>query len=334
MRDNSPLVSVIIPVYNVEAYIERSINCILSQTYKNIELILVNDGSTDNSLEIMHKFSDCCLIIDKNNGGASTARNEGLKSASGKYLYFMDSDDIITDNAIELLVANMEAYNSDMCCFRYKTIGQDGKESLLGSNYSYTYLDNVDIIIKDALLVKNIKTAPWSRMYRTDVIKSNNIFFVNGIINEDSVFTDMLVPHLKVVTFINDVLYTIEQREGSVSRTYNPQYITSYFENYNIVEEYYKKIRLFDKYKKYILCQYVTSVLFALVSIAFGVKKYHTFKQLYSYLSYENFFNLSILSNVKLKGHSYYLLSLILYSPILFYFVMQILKFIGVKRYC
>lgn len=334
MNNKSPLVSVIIPVYNVEEYIERSITCILSQTYGNVELILVNDGSSDNSLNVMERYSDRCVIINKENGGASTARNEGIRCANGKYLYFMDADDVISNNAIELLVHNMETHNSDMCCFRYKTIDSYGNETILGANYSYTYLNKQECIIKDALLVKNIKTAPWSRMYRTDIIKNNGIIFIDGIINEDSVFTDMLVPKLNVVTFINDVLYTIEQRGGSVSRTYNSRYITSYFNNYKIVKEYYNSMGLYNKYRNYIQCQYVTSVLFALVSIAFGVKNFTAFKELYSYLNSENFYNNSLLSNVKLKGYSYYLLSLLSYSPILFYLTMRSLKFIGVKRYC
>ena len=118
--DNSILVSVIIPVYNVEKYLKECLESVLAQTYRNLEIIVVNDGSTDNSSQICHEFKDPRLIlIDKKNGGLSDARNKGVEVSNGKYIIFVDSDDVIHPQLVEELLGNLLTYEGDIsgCSF-------------------------------------------------------------------------------------------------------------------------------------------------------------------------------------------------------------------------
>lgn len=112
-----PLVSIIVPVYNSEETLARCINSILDQQYRNIEVILVNDGSTDNSLNICREFAETdsrIIVIDKENTGVSDTRNRGIAQATGKYLHFVDSDDWIAENAVKVLVDRMQETGCDL----------------------------------------------------------------------------------------------------------------------------------------------------------------------------------------------------------------------------
>ena len=113
--NNRPLVSIVVPVYNVENYVSKCIQSIFRQTFKNYELIVVNDGSTDNSLSKLQKFSDNRLkIINQKNKGLSGARNTGIKRAIGKYITFIDSDDWISEDYLEVMVSYARKYNADI----------------------------------------------------------------------------------------------------------------------------------------------------------------------------------------------------------------------------
>ena len=145
MGDN-PLVSIIVPVYNVEEYLEECVNSIISQTYTNIEIILVDDGSTDNSGELCDKYSlrdNRIEVIHKVNGGISDARNVGAKSAKGKYIYFIDSDDYIVSEAIDELVSVALRDNSDIVFFDAKCFEEGEK----GFNIPQRYIRKNNILV-------------------------------------------------------------------------------------------------------------------------------------------------------------------------------------------
>src|SRR5690625_3677419 len=133
-----PLVTIIIPVYNVEKYIAECLNSVIRQTYSNIEVIIINDGSNDNSYEIIESYSkkyNNLKIIDQENKGQSVARNVGLTKAKGKYIYFLDSDDYIKDITIENLVSKMEENNLDLIRFSAEVI-YDKNIKYKPSNYN------------------------------------------------------------------------------------------------------------------------------------------------------------------------------------------------------
>ena len=126
---NGPKISIIVPVYNVEKYLSKCINSILSQTYKNIEVICVNDQSPDSSLNILKEYNDERLIvIDKENEGVSAARNDALKVATGEYVLFVDSDDWIESNMCDIMLAKLQEFDADVCmCCYSKEFGTHSK---------------------------------------------------------------------------------------------------------------------------------------------------------------------------------------------------------------
>lgn len=330
---NDPLVSIIVPIYNVEKYIVRCVESIINQTYKNIEVILVDDGSTDNSLTIITtRYLNICTIISKQNGGLSSARNTGLERCSGEYLLFVDSDDWIVPNAVELLVENMLAYKSDICCFRFKTANAK-REYLLGNDLKKTIINDEDEIVKNGLLGKDIKTSACSRIYRRSVLKKNNLRFCEGIINEDYVFTAMLLPALKKVSFINKPLYYVEQRFGSISRKYIPSNISIYFTNFRLVQDYYKQHSLYQKYMEYIYAQCSIGVLFSLVNFAYNLP-YKDFRLCYQEVVKNNYHSPLFINSLKYKGILYWGLGFLSKLPRIFYFIINSFKIFGLKRYC
>ena len=120
------LISVVVPVYNVEKYIDRCLNSIINQTYRKLEIIIVNDGSTDNSRKIIDKFSKMdsrIIVIDKNNGGLSEARNVGINAATGDYITFIDSDDFVSYDYIEYLYSLIEKYNPSAILHESSLVG-------------------------------------------------------------------------------------------------------------------------------------------------------------------------------------------------------------------
>ena len=129
--ENQPLVSVIIPVYNVEEYLCECVDSVINQTYKNLEIILVDDGSTDSSGKICDDYAEKderIRVIHKNNSGPSKTRNVGLEHAKGKYIYFLDSDDYIELNALEMLVQAAETNDADLVFFEAHSFSDDGAE--------------------------------------------------------------------------------------------------------------------------------------------------------------------------------------------------------------
>ena len=331
---NKPLVSVVIPIYNVQDYVERCVDSIINQTYTNLEIILVNDGSTDKSLERIQKYSDRCIIIDKKNGGLSSARNAGIKKSTGKYLCFVDSDDYLERNALEILINEMILSQPDFCCFRFFTKNQEGKQYIIGKDFQTRCYTERSVIIKAALTGSNIKTSVCSKLYMRSLITDNNIQFVEGTINEDAIFTAMVAACATKVSFINIPLYFVEQRRNSISRNYRNENVTSYFTVLQNNISFYKSRRIDEEYSLYLLCQYAIGILYTLVSIAYNVNSYKLFyHDYYSLLNKDNYNNNLIQKSTKLKGLPYYILALLSRNALLFYIAIKLLKICGIKRY-
>lgn len=211
------LVSVIVPVYNTEAYLATCIYSILNQTYPCIEIILVNDGSTDHSLDICRKFESFyknVRVINQHNKGVSAARNSGLKNATGKYISFVDSDDQLCSNAIELMYSLMISYDVSIVCASMKCI-----DKVLLNNDSIskatTVVKNNDIV-RTAL--NEVSHSSCAKLYEKKAIE--DIEFEEGKnINEDGffVFQCLLKQHQIVTT--DAVVYLYSCRNNSASRS-------------------------------------------------------------------------------------------------------------------
>lgn len=179
-----PLISVIIPVYRVEEYLDRCVESVCSQTYQNLQIILVDDGSDDNCPKMCDDWTgkdSRIQVVHKPNGGLSDARNAGLKVAIGEYVYFLDSDDYIVENAIERMVTVMDERKADAVVFGYTKIGEDGKEISASAFADGTYYFKTEqeklVFMYKTLLQYRVGWEAWNRLYRMDIIRRNQLKF-------------------------------------------------------------------------------------------------------------------------------------------------------------
>lgn len=188
-----PLISIVIPVYNVESYLSQCLDSLVLQNINDFEVILVNDGSTDNSLSICEKYSSMlpnCKIIEQNNEGVSAARNKGIQHASGSYLYFMDSDDWLDVNFIETLTNEINSNDFEIFVFGYNKVNTSGKlinkvlpqkESIIYRNKNF---ENLFDCLNDGLGL-----AVWDKVIKASVINYHRISFQKMRNAEDFVFS-------------------------------------------------------------------------------------------------------------------------------------------------
>lgn len=179
------IVSIIVPVYNVEKYLARCMNSILSQTYKELQIIVVNDGSTDTSPTILHSYHDPRLIIiTKENGGQSSARNEGLKLATGKYVTFVDSDDWIHPNTVSSMVAAAEKYDADIVDVQYKIVHE--KRDAFNKNEEEIINVYHGEDCNTQLYLDYVPNFAWGKLFRKSLIfEKQPILFPEGRLYED-----------------------------------------------------------------------------------------------------------------------------------------------------
>ncbi len=225
---NQIKVSIIIPIFNVHQYLRDCLNSVENQTMDDIEVILVNDGSTDGSEliaeEYLHENSNFKLI-NRSNGGLSAARNEGLQYARGEYVYFLDSDDFLKEDAIAKLYNRAKTDNLDELKFAAYTF-EDGTSEYLwdreSSRGGYKYLgDYPDVMSGTDFFEKIIEFNdyyPSSCLMFTklDVIKSNHLFFCEGIVHEDNIFNFILTNTCNRVGVLNEPLYYRRYRKDSI----------------------------------------------------------------------------------------------------------------------
>ena len=180
------LISVVVPIYNVEEYLSRCIESIINQSYVNLEIILINDGSTDSSLSICKKYlkkDNRIVLIDKKNGGLSDARNAGIKKSSGKYLFFIDSDDYIHKNCIELAYKLLSENNADISVLSYKNVyGTSTIDDDLISNLSVNVYGKNEAL-ENLLYQKGCTTSAWGKLYKKELF--SDIEYPVGKVHED-----------------------------------------------------------------------------------------------------------------------------------------------------
>lgn len=213
-----PTVSVIMPVYNVEQYISQAIESVLNQTYKNFELIVVDDGSPDRSGEIAEAYARknaAVRVIHKKNGGLSDARNAGTIMATGKYIVFIDSDDYMEANLLESTVCAAEEQKADVVMFGYFIERINAEEEIVEREpiyypYESTDLKNIQI---DSNLVQMVGYA-WNKVYRSQLLKQNNLMFTKGLsVVEDIVFNSAVFTKLQKLIIVDKPLYHYTHRE-------------------------------------------------------------------------------------------------------------------------
>lgn len=223
------LISVIIPVYNVEKYLRQCVDSVLAQTYQNIEIILVDDGSTDSSGAICDEYRETCsnvVVIHQANGGASAARNAGIRAAKSEYVYFMDSDDYLANTALYRLVQAINNGENDFSFFEAFAVDETTGEESKGK---YTYHKNYgtgDAKLFFSEMVKNqeFHVAVWLYLFRKSFLTKNQMGFSEAIMYEDLVFAYQIFQHATSAAHVNECLYWHRYRKNSVMKTKKSPY--------------------------------------------------------------------------------------------------------------
>ncbi|MBQ3006127.1 MAG: glycosyltransferase [Clostridia bacterium] len=227
--ENQALISVIIPVYNVEAYLRECVESVLKQTYQNFEIILVDDGSTDSSGDICDEYAgndERISVVHQKNGGLSAARNTGLAEANGKYIYFLDSDDYITETAFEKLLEIAGKDNSDIVFFDAVSFA-DTDDFTVNQNYVRNNKYQTDCglnIFCQMTKNKDFHSAVYLMLFKKRFVDNNKLHFVPGILHEDMVFTYQALCLAQVVSQCSEALYHRRYRKNSImtsSKTIN-----------------------------------------------------------------------------------------------------------------
>lgn len=216
-------VTIGIPVFQAQDYIERTMESALAQTYENIEFLLIDDGSSDSSLDIIKNIKerhprshDIHIKEHKQNLGVSHTRNQIIEEAQGEFLYFMDADDVIKENAIDLLISKIKDYNADIVFGSYEKINISGKREI----YQYPechYTGNDDFSIFAYRKYFGIQASACNYLVRLSVIRDNHLRFMKSKFWEDTVFTLELVTYIQNAITIQDITYTYLCRPNSLS---------------------------------------------------------------------------------------------------------------------
>lgn len=243
-------VSVIVPVYNVEKYIDKCINSLVNQTLKDIEIIIVNDGSPDNSEEIIKKYLKKyknIKYLKKENGGLSDARNYGLNYATGEYIAFLDSDDYVSVDMYQKMYEKGISDNFDMVVCDINYVYND-KSIMVTSGIKFDTTD-----IRKTYL--SIHPAAWNKIFKKELF-SNNINFKKGVWFEDVEFIYRMLPYIKKIGVVHEAYNYYINREGSITNTVNKK-IYDYIDNMNGIIEFYKERKIYENYKKVLEYVYV-----------------------------------------------------------------------------
>ena len=257
------MISVVIPVYNVENYLHVCINSVLKQTYQDFEIICIEDGSTDSSLEILEYFSNkdsrIQIIRNDSNKGPGYSRNRGLDVAKGKYISFLDGDDWISPDAFEILVKKIEQYNLDLLFFKNIVYYEEPREFGFEEYYDMEFMNKfVNQVFNHWDLNKtelfSISSPPWNKFYLKSFLDENNIRFPNeNLIYEDNPFFYKAITSAKRVSIIDNYLHNRRRRYGSITM-FNDESLFDYINiMYKIFDVFFENKDLYEYYKIEIL---------------------------------------------------------------------------------
>ncbi|CDC07281.1 glycosyl transferase 2 family protein [Clostridium sp. CAG:343] len=249
-----PKVSIIVPVYNVEKYIEKCLTSLVNQTLEDIEIIVVNDGSKDNSKKIIEEFiqryQKKIVYLEKENGGLSDARNYGIPYAKGEYIAFLDSDDYVEKDTYKRMYELAKKEKSDMveCDFYWEYPNK-------------TKIDTGEIYHNKKEMLEKVRVVAWNKLIKREILEKSKIEFPKGYRYEDVEFTYKLIPYLEKVSFLKEPCIHYIQRENSISNLQNArtkeifdvlEHVINYYKDKNIYDEYEQQLEYI--YARYLLC--------------------------------------------------------------------------------
>ena len=254
-------VSIIVPVYNVEKYLKRCLDSLVMQTLDGIEIICINDGSTDKSLEILNEYGTSITIINQENAGLSCARNAGLQIAQGEYIGFVDSDDWVDLDFFEKLYKAAKKHDADVAVAGILRLHKFGKK------YHLRFKDEIvtnDVNKKFELCEVPDKWYVWNKIYKKETLLNNSIKFVENLIFEDCIFTPQALHKLNTLVTVPNTYYyywrhanstvTLKNEKAKKDNAYVNKWVEGYFKKHNIKVN--KPIT--KRYKIFGLCIYKT----------------------------------------------------------------------------
>lgn len=248
----TPAVSVIVPVYNVEKYLSRCIDSILAQSFSDFELILIDDGSRDNSGKICDEYASKdtrIIVIHKINQGVSAARNDGLDNARGKYISFVDSDDYINPDYLEQMVAALESDNADLAICDISLIAKGEFHEVINCKFP----EGVNLLGRDEVLKNIVQYSSngysplWNKLYKREVIEQHHLRIpLNLSFGEDLIFNISYFKVSSYIRFINVPLYNYVASEFGLYNKYRPDYISDCMLCRRLMLEELKEYEFYD----------------------------------------------------------------------------------------
>lgn len=256
MRENK--VSIIVPVYNTAKYLEQCLESVVNQSLKDIEVICVNDGSTDNSLEILERYAqkdERIKIITQHNQGQSAARNKGLEIAQGRYIGFVDSDDWIDETMFEKLYQNAKSYDSDVAMCSISMFSE--KTGECSTNDPYMTIDLFPKSFENRAFtpqetfgfIFRICVSPCNKIYNRTFLEKNNIRFFEGLFWEDNVFFLKMFLSSKKISLIRECAYFYRKFSSTSTCTGDDYKKLDFFEIYNLKEQILREKNLLPQNK-------------------------------------------------------------------------------------
>ena len=237
-------VSIIIPVYGVEKYIGKCLESLVNQTLKDIEIIVVNDGSLDNSQDIIDeyvkKYPNIVKSYIKENGGQGSARNYGIEKSTGEYIGYVDSDDYVEQDMYEKLYTKAKEEKSDVVICGNYLIDEDYQNRKIDFDYS----DNLEDTLKSFFG----KKAVWNKIYKREIIIENKIKFAEKKWYEDFAFTLKILVNSDKISFVDEPLYYYLIRQGSTMNNSNVKRNLEILEAFEDITTYLKKNKMYEKY--------------------------------------------------------------------------------------
>lgn len=246
-----PEVSIIVPVYNSEKYLSKCIDSIINQTFQDYELILIDDGSNDNSgsiCDLYEKKDNRIKAIHQKNSGVSVARNKGISVARGRFISFIDSDDYVYPDMIGEMVHTMDNYNTEMAICGYRCVNENGdiiREVIINQKAEAIWSPE-QTLIEIFALPPTINGYCWNKMFRKELISNE---FENGIrIGEDLLFVVQYLNNIKSTVYISRALYSYRKYRGSATSGYSSYKYESYLDLLKV----YKRVSIFEADNKHI----------------------------------------------------------------------------------
>uniref|UniRef100_UPI004055D717 glycosyltransferase family 2 protein n=1 Tax=Acetatifactor sp. TaxID=1872090 RepID=UPI004055D717 len=245
---NNPKVSVIVPVYNTEKYLRKCLDSLVNQTLKDVEIVVINDGSKDSSPEIIQEYLDAYpdrfVYRSQENSGQAVARNKALSLCNGEYIGFLDSDDFVKIDMFERMYEKAKAEDADYVACGYTDLTyEDGKEIELQHYVASRVALQTTDMYKGALV------SPFLHLYRREVMEKSKVKFPERVIYEDTAFYLNLIPHIHKLAVIEEPLAYRVRHSNSTMTTFKAEKVAQIFPVIDAAIAYYKEHHFFDTYK-------------------------------------------------------------------------------------